>query len=144
MSKELAKNPEIPLAMRAKVEQLALNLFEAKKKRKEVNKELKAYKITSEKLEELKKARRQYNEQIKEEKERIEGEFQKDETYNGLREEKESSEETIANSKLELKILLTGEAKNSGSVKYEVDVHGQKLQIYAQLSLDLFLDGKQE
>ena len=144
MSKELANTPATPLAMRAKVEQLALDIFEAKRKRKEVNRELKAYKITSEKLEELKKARKQYNDQIKEEKERIEEEFKKDETYNELREEKESSEETIANSKLELKILLTGEAKNSGSVKYEVDVHGQKLQIYAQLSLGLFLDGKQE
>lgn len=130
------------LSIQSQAEQLVLNLFGEKFQLKEVKNALKAYKITSEKMEVLKQTRKELNNQIKEEKEKIESEF--DETYNQLREQKLEAEEKIAIAKQDIKTLLKQSAKDNEHVELSVDVHGDIVKIQAQMSMELFLNGKKE
>jgi len=127
-----------------RVQQFALQLFDAKDELRDVKNTLKLYKLESEKLSKLKEYKKKLNAEWKEEKLRLETEFQEDPAYNKLREKQLDAKEKVAISKQYLKTLLIGEAKQNDNVSLEVYVHGKQIKIQAQLTLKLFANGVPE
>lgn len=130
--------------LEVKAQALVERLFHAKDDLKDVKNALKAYKVTSEKLEELKKARKEYSQQIAEEKVRIEAEFQKDKTYNELREKVLDCEEKIAVAKQDLRVALRDKAMKNEFVEIAIEVDGQPVKLQSQVKVALYFNGKEE
>jgi len=128
----------------AKAQALLERMFRAKDDMKEFKNALKAYKVTSEKMEELKKARKEFTDQINDEKERIEAEFQKDKTYNELREKVLDCEEKIAVSKQDLRILLKEKAMENEFFEMQFDINGIPFKLQSQAKVALYFNGKEE
>jgi len=128
----------------AKAQALLERMFRAKDELKETKNALKAYKVTSEKMEELKKARKEFTDQINDEKARIEGEFQKDKTYNELREKVLDAEEKIAVSKQDLRVLLKQKAMENEFFEMQFDVNGIPFKLQSQAKVALYFNGKEE
>lgn len=127
-----------------KAKALVQKLFNAKDNLKDVKNALKAYKVTSEKLEELAKARKEFTDQINEEKERIEAQFQKDKTYIELREKKLDAEEKIAVAKQDLRVAMLDETIKKQFVEMEVDVNGVPMKLQTQVKVNLYFNGREE
>ncbi|MDF2379346.1 MAG: hypothetical protein P1V18_03950 [Candidatus Gracilibacteria bacterium] len=127
-----------------KAKALVHKIFDAKDNMKDVKNALKAYKITSEPLEELKAARKELTQQINDEKDRIEGEFQKDDTYMKLREQKLDAEEKIAVAKQELRIAMMDETLEKQFVEMKLEVNGVPMKLQTQVKVDLYFNGKVE
>jgi len=140
MSKKIQKSEG--LAVEAKAQQLVLDMFEAKEDIKDVKNALKAYKIASPEMESLKAKRKELNQMIAEEKERIERGF--DPTYNELREQLLVAQEKHAIAKQAIKVALMDPARDKDFVEMDFRVKGMPVKIQAQLSLKLFSNGKEE
>lgn len=128
----------------AKAQAMVERMFRAKDDLKELKNALKAYKITSEKLEELKKARKEFTDQINDEKDAIEAGFQKDKTYNEIREKVLDAEEKIAVSKQDLRVLLKEKAKETEFFEMEFEVNGIPFKLQSQAKVALYFNGKEE
>jgi len=128
----------------AKAQALVERMFHAKDEVKELKNALKAYKVTSEKMEELKKARKEFTDQINDEKDKIEAGFQKDKTYNELREKVLDHEEKIAVAKQDLRVLLKEKAKDNEFFEMEFDVNGVPFKLQSQAKVALYFNGKEE
>jgi len=135
---------DLSSGLEVKAQAMVERLFRAKENLKDVKDTLKAYKITSEKLEELKKARKAFTDQVNDEKTRIEAQFQKDKTYNELREKALDCEEKIALSKQDLRQLLKDEALEKGFVELTVEVEGQIMKLQSQAKVAIYFNGKEE
>lgn len=127
-----------------KAKALVHKLFEAKDGLKEVKNALKAYKVTSEPLEELKQARKELTQQINDEKDRIEAEFQKDGTYMKLREQKLDAEEKIAVAKQDLRLAMMDETLEKQFVEMKLEVNGVPMKLQTQVKVNLYFNGKEE
>jgi hypothetical protein len=128
----------------AKAQGLLERMFRSKDDLKEYKNALKAYKVTSEKMEELKKARKEFTDQINDEKTRIEGEFQKDKTYNEIREKILDCDEKIALSKQDLRVLLKEKAMENEFFEMQFDVNGIPFKLQSQAKVALYFNGKEE
>jgi hypothetical protein len=128
----------------AKAQAMVERMFRAKDDLKELKNALKAYKVTSEKLEELKKARKEFTDQINDEKDVIEAGFQKDKTYNEIREKVLDAEEKIAISKQDLRVLLKEKAKETEFFEMEFEVNGIPFKLQSQAKVALYFNGKEE
>ncbi len=116
-------------------------LFRAKDDQKDVKNALKAYKVTSEKMEELKKARKEFTQQINDEKAKIEEEFQKEPEYNKLREQQLDAEEKMAVAKQDLRVLLREEALKQDFVELKFDVDGIPFKLQSQAKVAIYFNG---
>ncbi|MDP3975814.1 MAG: hypothetical protein Q8P95_02760 [bacterium] len=127
-----------------KAQALVQKLFDAKDQLRETKGALRAYKVTSEKMEELKKARKEFSDQINEEKEKVEAEFQKDPAYIKLREEALDAQEKIALAKQDLRVVLKEQAMKEGFVEIQVEVNGMPVKLQSQAKVALYFNGKDE
>jgi hypothetical protein len=127
-----------------KAELIVEKLLRAKDQLKEVKNGLRAYRATNQKIEELNVAKKELTAQINEEKELIESEFAKDPTYNKLREEKLDAEEKIAVSKQDLKLAMLQKVDANGIAELEVQYEGAPLKVQSQVTVQLFVNGKEE
>ena len=132
------------LPIKEQAHNIVERMFRSKDDLKDIKNALKAYKITSEKLEELKKARKEFTQQINEEKDRIEAEFQKDKTYNELREKVLDAEEKIAVTKQDLRVLLKEEALKKDFVEMQFEVNGIPFKLQSQAKVAIYFNGKEE
>lgn len=119
-------------------------MFRAKDELKDLKNALKAYKVTSESMEELKKTRKELTQQINDEKDRIEAEFQQDKTYNELREKVLDAEEKIAVAKQDLRTILREEAMKSDFVEMQFEVNGIPFKLQSQAKVAIYFNGKEE
>lgn len=133
---------EAQLELKAQV--LVEKFFRAKDELKDIKNALKAYKVSSEKMEELKKARKEFTQQITDEKDRIEAEFQKDKIYNELREKVLDQEEKIAVAKQDLRIILKEKAMENEFVEIKFEVNGQPFKLQTQAKVAIYFNGKEE
>lgn len=141
-SKRKEQHHDVKLEMKAQA--MLERLFSAKENLKDVRDTLKAYKVTSDKFEDLKKTRKELTEQINDEKIRIEEQFQKDKTYNELREKVLDCEEKIAVAKQDLKNLLKEQALKGEIVELQLEVNGQPFKLQTQAKVALYFNGKEE
>ena len=142
ISQHRKDQPDLKLEMKAQA--MLERLFSAKENLKDVRDALKAYKVTSDKLEDLKKTRKELTEKINDEKIRIEEQFQKDKTYNELREKVLDCEEKIAVSKQDLKNLLKDQALKGEIVELQLEVNGHPFKLQTQAKVALYFNGKEE
>ena len=119
-------------------------MFRAKDELKDLKNALKAYKVTSESMEELQKTRKELTQQINDEKDRIEAEFQQDKTYNELREKVLDAEEKIAVAKQDLRTILREEAMKSDFVEMQFEVNGIPFKLQSQAKVAIYFNGKEE
>lgn len=138
--KDQSSNLKIKLQAQALVERL----FRSKEDLKAIKDALKDYKISSEKMEELKKSRKVYTQQINDEKMKIEEKMNKDKAYLSLREKVLDHEEKIAVVKQDLRVLLRAEALSKGMVEMEFDVNGQPIKLQSQVKVALYFNGREE
>ena len=127
-----------------KVQAAVEKLYRSKDDLRDVKNALKHFKVTSELLEELRKAKKDIGGQFNEEKERIEAEFSKDGTYNKLREEKLDKEEQIALAKQDLRKSLEKETIANGMAEIEVEVDGMPVKLQTQVRVELYFNGVEE
>lgn len=132
------------LPVREQAQMHVERMFRAKDELKDIKNALKAYKVTSEKMEELKKARKEFTQQINEEKDRVEAEFQKDKTYNELREKVLDQEEKIAVSKQDLRVILRDEAMKNEFFELQFEVNGIPFKLQSQAKVAIYFNGKEE
>lgn len=132
------------LPVRDQAQNMVERMFRAKDELKDIKNALKAYKVTSEKMEELKKARKEFTQQINEEKDRIEAEFQQDKTYNELREKVLDAEEKIAVAKQDLRVILRDEAMKKDFVEMQFEVNGIPFKLQSQAKVAIYFNGKEE
>jgi len=128
----------------AKLENLLVQLHELKDKLFLTKTTLKEYKIKSDRLTQLISARKEMNEQIKEEKDRIEDEFYEDPTY-----------ETAKNDELTYKNQVkekTGEIKqatatmNPDQTLFTIDynVKGEQYKLQIERAPRVYINGKEQ
>jgi ABC-type uncharacterized transport system fused permease/ATPase subunit len=127
-----------------KVQSAVEKLYRAKDDLRDVKNALKAWKVTSERLEELRKVKKEIGDEFKEEKERIEREHAQDADYNTLREEKLDKEEQIALSKRDLRVALEKETIEKGMAEIEVEVDGHPVKLQTQVKVELYFNGVEE
>jgi hypothetical protein len=132
------------LPIREQAQMHVERMFRSKDELKEIKNALKAYKVTSEKMEELKKARKEFTQQINEEKDRVEAEFQKDNAYNKLREQVLDAEEKIAVSKQDLRVILREEAMKNEFFELKFEVNGIPFKLQSQAKVAIYFNGKEE
>ena len=138
------KEQSVDVSVEMKAQALVERLFHAKDDIKDIKNALKAYKITSEKMEELKKARKEFTDQINEEKDRVEAGFQKDKTYNELREKLLDAEEKVAIAKQDLRVALKDQALKNDFMEMEFEVNGVLFKLQTQAKVALYFNGKEE
>jgi len=128
----------------AKLENLLVQLHELKDKLFLTKTTLKEYKIKSDRLTQLISARKEMNEQIKEEKDRIEDEFYEDPTY-----------ETAKNDELTYKNQVkekTGEIKQATATMNPVqtlftidyNVKGEQYKLQIERAPRVYINGKEQ
>jgi hypothetical protein len=127
-----------------KVKAAVEKLYRAKDDLRDVKNALKAWKVTSERLEELRKVKKEIGDEFKEEKERIEAEHAQDGDYNKLREEKLDKEEQIALAKQDLRKTLEKETVEKGMAEIEVEVDGHPVKLQTQVKVELYFNGVEE
>jgi hypothetical protein len=127
-----------------KAEVIIDKLLKGKDHLKEVKNGLRAYRVTNLKIEELSAAKKELTAQINDEKGLVETEFAKDPTYNKLREEKLDAEEKIAVAKQELKVVMLQQVDSNGIAEVEVQYEGAPLKVQSQVTVQLFVNGKEE
>lgn len=138
--KDLGGKAGLEMKAQASVERLV----RAKEKLKDIKNALKAYKVTSEPLEDLKRTRKELTQQINDEKDRIEAEFQKDQTYNKLREDVLDAEEKIAVAKQDLRVMLREQAMQNEFVELQFEINGIPFKLQSQAKVALYFNGKEE
>lgn len=138
------KDQSTDLKVKMQAQAIVERLFRSKEDLKAIKDALRDYKISSEKLEELKKSRKVFSQQINDEKMKIEEKMNKDKAYIEFREKVLDHEEKIAVAKQDLRVLLRAEALAKGMVEMEFDVNGQPVKLQSQAKVALYFNGKEE
>lgn len=138
------KDQSSDMKVKMQAQAIVERLFRSKEDLKAIKDALKDYKISSEKLEELKKSRKVFTQQINDEKVKIEEKMNKDKAYLELREKILDHEEKIAVAKQDLRVLLRAEALEKGMVEMEFDVNGQPIKLQSQAKVALYFNGREE
>ena len=81
---------------------------------------------------------------MNEERDRIEAEFQKDKTYNELREKVLDGEEKVAVAKQDLRVVLREKALKNEFVEMEFEVNGVPFKLQTQAKVAIYFNGKEE
>lgn len=138
------KDQSSDMKVKMQAQAIVERLFRSKEDLKAIKDALRDYKISSEKMEELKKSRKVFSQQINDEKMKIEEKMNKDKAYIEFREKALDHEEKIAVAKQDLRILLRAEALEKGTVEMEFDVNGELVKLQSQAKVALYFNGREE
>ncbi len=126
------------------IEKLLAQLIELKEKLANAKAILKHYKITSPRLEDLKKAKKEIYEQVKEEADRIESEHYEDKDYEQARNEELTRKNEIKEKTAELRELMNQVNTDQQLSTYDYNIKGEKVKMQVQRTVKVYLNGKEE
>lgn len=101
------------------------------------------FKITSQKLIELKRAKRGINEQIKEEKDRIESEHYENKDYEEAKNETLTLKKKLFEKVTQLKLAYRNKFRPPALQSEDLHVNGERLSVICEFSTKLYINGKE-
>jgi len=126
------------------IEKALVELAELKEKHANIKAVLKQYRITSDRLKELKKVKRELQEQIEEEKKRIEDEFLEHEDYEEAMNEELELKPKMRDKQREIREAVSSLNPEQQLSTYEYNVKGEPLKIQVERVAKVYINGKEE
>ena len=126
------------------IEKLLLEQIELKEKLLNAKEILKSYKIHSEKLTQLKKVKKDLNEQIDDEKKSIEDGYLEDKDYETAANDELTLKNQIKEKNAELRQTMASVNKGQDLSTYDYNIKGEKLKLQVQRVVKVYINGKEE
>ncbi len=126
------------------IEKTLTKLLELKDKLFGVKEVLKTYKINSDRLKQLKIARKEMGEQIEEEKRRIEDEYLADKDFEEAKNDELNLKNDIKEKNAELRELMAKVNKDQDLLTYDYNIKGEPTKVQVQRVVKVFINGKEE
>ncbi|MBU0728037.1 hypothetical protein KKA95_05115 [Patescibacteria group bacterium] len=126
------------------IEKLLQELVEMKDKLVNAKEMLKSFKIKSDRLTDLQKAKKQLLEQIGEEKDRIEDEHYADKDYEQSRNDELTYKNQIREKSAELRQLMSKVDTDKQLSTYDYNIKGEKLKMQVERVVKVYINGKEE
>jgi len=126
------------------IEKLLQELVEMKDKLANAKEMLKSFKIKSDRLTDLQKAKKQLLEQIGEEKDRIEDEHYADKDYEQSRNDELTYKNQIREKSAELRQLMGRVDTDKQLSTYDYNIKGEKLKMQVERVVKVYINGKEE
>ena len=132
-----------PAQEEKQIELMLERIEEKKLKLMDVKYTLKHYKIQSDRLDSLKKAKKELHEQVKEEEKKIEDLFYKDADFEKAKNDELTLKNEIKESVGELKQIIKNKHKVSAIVTEEYLANSQQLKLQLDFSPKVYINGKE-
>ena len=126
------------------IEKLLLKLLQIKEKLANAKAVLKHYKIQSDQLSQLKQAKKELQEQINDEKDRIENEYYADADYEKAKNDELTHKNEIKELNGELKVMMAQVDTDQQLSTYSYNIKGEKIKLQVERVAKVYLNGKEE
>jgi len=126
------------------IEKMLVELMELKDKLQNSREILRGYKITSEKLTQLKRVKKELNEQIEEEKKNIEDGFLDDKDYETAANDELTLKNQIKEKNAELRQTMTQVNRNQDLSTYDYNIKGEQVKMQVQRIVKVYINGKEQ
>jgi hypothetical protein len=126
------------------IENLLMELAELKEKFLNAKEVLKGYKIRSERLTQLKRAKKELMEQINEEKKNIEDEFLDDKDYEEATNDELTLKNQIKEKNAELKEVMAKLNKNQDLSTYDYNIKGEPMKVQVERVVRVYINGQEQ
>ena len=126
------------------IEKNLTKILELKEKLFGVKEILKTFKINSDRLKQLKQARKEMSEQIDEEKRRIEDEFLADKDFEQAKNDELNLKNDIKEKNSEFRELMAKVNPGQDLSTYDYNIKGEPTKVQVQRVVKVFINGKEE
>jgi len=126
------------------IEKMLLEIMELKEKLANAKETLKSYKIKSERLTELKKAKKGLNEQIEEEKKNIEDEFLDDKDYEQASNDDLTLRNQIKEKNTHLRKAMAQINREQDLSTYSYNIKGEPIKMQVERVVKVYINGREE
>jgi len=126
------------------IEKMLVELMELKDKLQNSREILRGYKITSEKLTQLKRAKKELNEQLEEEKKNIEDGFLDDKDYETAANDEITLKNQIKEKNAELRQTMTQVNRNQDISTYDYNIKGEQVKMQVQRVVKVYINGREQ
>lgn len=126
------------------IEKILLKLMELKDKLKDSKAILRGYKVTSERLTQLKRAKKEMAEQIEEEKKNIEDEFLEDKDYEQANNDELTYKNDIKEKNAELRAVMAKLNTSQTLSTYDYNIKGEPVKMQVERVVKVYINGKEE
>ena len=126
------------------IEKLLVELVAIKEKLADAKEMLKNFKVKSDKLTELKKAKKELAEQIADEKDHIEDEFYADKDYEQSKNDELTYKNQIREKNAELRELMAQVNVDQQLSTYDYNVKGEPMKVQVERVVKVYINGKEE
>lgn len=126
------------------IEKTLLELVELKDKMQDAKALLKGYKMQSERLTQLKRAKKELGEQIEDEKKNIEDGFLEDNDYETAKNDELTLKNQIKEKNAELRQTMAQVNKNQDLSTYDYNIKGENMKVQVQRVVKVYINGREE
>ncbi|MBN2087804.1 hypothetical protein JW758_05640 [Candidatus Peregrinibacteria bacterium] len=126
------------------IEKKLVELMELKEKMLDTKEILKSFKVKSERLTDLVKAKKDISEQVAEEKDRIENEFYEDNDYEKAKNDELTLKNQIKEKNSELREMMKTVEVEKQLLSYDYNIKGEKVKMQVERVVKVYLNGKEE
>jgi len=126
------------------VEKLLQELMNIKDKLADAKVILKDFKVRSERLTQLKRAKKELGEQIDEEKDRIEGEFYEDKDYEKSKNDELTYKNEIKEKNAEIRQAMSLVNVDQQLSTYEYNIKGEPIKMQVERVVKVYINGREE
>lgn len=126
------------------IEKLLQEIVEIKEKIGDAKVILKDFKVRSERLTQLKKAKKELGEQIDEEKDRIESEFYEDKDYEQSKNDELTYKNQLKEKNAELRQAMAQVNVDQQLSTYEYNIKGESLKMQVERVVKVYINGREE
>jgi hypothetical protein len=126
------------------IENALTKIMELKDKLAGAKEILKSYKINSDRLKQLKVAKKEMGEQIEEEKRRIEDEYLADKDFEQAKNDELNFKNDIKEANAELRELMAKVNPGQDLSTYDYNIKGEPTKVQVQRVVKVFINGKEE
>ncbi len=126
------------------IEKLLVDIMELKQKLADTKVTLKNYKVMSDRLSQLKAAKKQMQEQINDEIDRIEGELSEDDNFSEAKHDEVDVKNKIKEKSGVLRELMSKVDPEQDLSTYSYNVKGEDLKVQVERVVKVFINGKEQ
>ena len=126
------------------IENMLTSILELKDKLLNAKAILKGYKITSDRLSQLKVAKKDISMQIQEETKRIEEEFMADKDFEQAKQDEKKYKNSIAEKNGELRELMSQVNVDQTLSTYNYNIKGEELKMQVERVVKVYINGREE
>jgi len=130
-------------ASTAKVEKLLVELVELKDKLANAKEMLKSYKIKSDRLTELKRAKKEIAEQIESEKKRIEEEYLEDKDFEQAKQDELKYKNEVTEKNTDIREVVRELNVNQVVSTYDYNIKGEPMKMQVERVVKVYINGQE-